>query len=203
MLRRRLLAVFPLVVVAVACSDSPKPSGQSPAASPQTSDAVDGSRSSSNRTVGDSATLAPARDVCATLDYGHQRSNADYFLQFDDDSAAVEYSRGFLASNGINADAEIARDSRLIRLVSRVFDGFRQVFPHETEGMDRPPRVLVVDEEGLNAFAGYDERRDVDKAPWLFHTSPAIRAFSLYTSNLSLGTGRTKPSTYGMSVSRG
>jgi len=158
---------LPLVVVAVACSDSPKPSGQSPAVNPQTSDAIDGG-STGDRNVGDFTTLAPARDVCATLDYGHQRSNADYFLRFDNDSAALEYSRGFLASNGINADAEIARDSRLIRLVNRVFDGFRKVFPLETEGMDRPPRVLVVDQEGLNAFAGYDERRDVDKAPWLF-----------------------------------
>lgn len=159
---------MPLVAVAVACSDSPEPGGPSPAATPQTSAPIDDHGSNGDRRAGDLATLAPARDVCATLDYGHQRSNADYFLQFDDDSAALEYSRGFLASNGINTDAEIARDSRLIRLVNRVFEGFRKVFPRETEGMTRPPRVLVIDQDGLNAFAGYDERRDVDRAPWLF-----------------------------------
>ncbi|MBX3262451.1 MAG: hypothetical protein KF782_22415 [Labilithrix sp.] len=164
MLRRSLIAFLPLLSIAVACSDS---SGAGPRAD-RDPDAPPADASDTAPRPDDPVTAASRRDICATLDYGHDRSNADYFLQFDDDAAALRYSEGFLASSGITSAAEIATDARLLRLVGRVFDGFKRVFPRETAGLDAPPRVIVVQESGLNAFAGYDERSEVDKAPWLF-----------------------------------
>ncbi|MBX3218102.1 MAG: hypothetical protein KF850_39210 [Labilithrix sp.] len=164
MLRRSFVAFLPLLWIAVACSDSPgsgRPAGGEPGGGP-------GGASDTTPQEDDPATDASRKDICATLDYGHDRSNADYFLRFDDDAAALKYSEGFLASSGITSAAEIATDARLLRLVGRVFDGFKRVFPRETMGLDAPPRVIVVQESGLNAFAGYDERPEIDKAPWLF-----------------------------------
>ncbi|MBX3221640.1 MAG: hypothetical protein KF795_14050 [Labilithrix sp.] len=164
MLRRSFALLVPLFSIAVACSDS-SGGGRRTGGAP---DAEPGAAPGTGAAPGDSATGASRKNICATLDYGHERSNADYYLQFADDAAALKYSEGFLASSGITSSAEIATDARLIRLVGRVFDGFKKVFPRETAGMDAPPRVIVVQESGLNAFAGYDERREVDKAPWLF-----------------------------------
>ncbi len=118
--------------------------------------------------AGGKGTSRAKKDICTTLDYGHDRSNADYFLQFADDAAAMEYSKGFLAANDITDPTEMTRDARTIRLVGRVFDGFRKVFPHETSGMTRPPRIIAVKADGINAFAGYDERKEYEKAPWIF-----------------------------------
>jgi hypothetical protein len=167
MLGRHLLVILPLAATIVACSDSP--SARTRRTNPgqggsdgQTAAPDDGAA------AGDTGTSRAKKDICATLDYAHDRSNAEYFLQFDDDAAALEFSKGFLDANGISDPASLTTNARVLRLVGRVFDGFRRVFPRETEGLDKPPRVLAVQAPGINAFAGYDERNDVNKAPWLF-----------------------------------
>ncbi|HVJ91559.1 MAG TPA: M48 family metalloprotease [Labilithrix sp.] len=117
---------------------------------------------------------APAKkSVCQTLDYGHTRSNADFYLQFPDDKTALAYARDFLAASSLPPPKEVSHNPRLVSLISDIFEGFRRVFPRETRGLPGPPRIVVVQADGINAFAGYDERPHVDKAPWMFwvHTS--------------------------------
>ncbi len=108
------------------------------------------------------------KDVCATLDYGHTRSNRDYFRTFADDAAAFAYSKDFLAYSEMPEGTEVSHDRRMERILGRVYDGFRAVFPVEMDGLDAPPRIVVINADGVNAFAGYDERPHIDKAPWIF-----------------------------------
>ncbi len=108
------------------------------------------------------------RDVCATLDYGHARPNRDYFRMFADDAAAFEYSKDFLAYSEMPEGMEVSHDARMVRRLGSVYEGFRAVFPRETKGLDTPPRIVVVNADGVNAFAGYDERPDAGQAPWIF-----------------------------------
>lgn len=162
---RSLLAILRIALPAVACSGAPGPTG--PALDSSSSDpSSDPSSSSSGRT--DSADMRAKRNVCVTLDYGHERPNSDYFLQFADDAATLAYSRDFLEVSEMPRPREVTHDERLTRILRRVYEGFHTVFPRETEGLDDPPRMVIVDAEGANAFAGYDERPSVNKAPWVF-----------------------------------
>lgn len=167
MLRRSLFALLPAGLLLAACSGG-GPS-RSTALKDGARDAAAGTDGDApDKAGGDRATADAKRNICVTLDYKHTRSNQDYFLRFADDAAAVQYSQGFLSANGISGNAQVSNDAWLTGLVGRLFKGFKQVFPRETEGMDDPPRVLVIDESGVNAFAGFDERKQYDKAPWLF-----------------------------------
>jgi hypothetical protein len=112
--------------------------------------------------------------VCATLDYGHAVPNADYFLQFADDAAIMSYATGFLAANGKPAPTSVSSDARLVKLVNDVYAGFKKVFPRETAGLEVAPRIVIVDAQDINAFAGYDDRPEVKKAPWLFFVHQSI-----------------------------
>src|SRR3954454_6829108 len=99
MLSRALVVLLPIVIAAAsACSDdqSPRhlPSDPEPdprqRGKPRDDDATD------------SATDSPsAKDVCATLDYGHERSNDDFYMHFADDDAAFAYSKSFLEANAM------------------------------------------------------------------------------------------------------
>ncbi len=167
MLRRSLLALLPAGCLLAACSGG-GPSGSN-GREPGRNDAAAGKDGSdADKTTGDPATQSARSNICATLDYRHDRTNDDYFLQFADDTAAVRYSQGFLTANGISGSAQVSRNDWLNGLVARLFGGFKTVFPRETAGMDKPPRILIVQEEGVNAFAGFDERKEYNKAPWLF-----------------------------------
>ena len=167
MLRRSLFALLPVGLALAACSGGS--SGSNGLRPGSGDDAATGADAKArDEADGDRATAGSKGNICATLDYGHVRSNDDYYLQFADDAAAAQYSQGFLSANGISGNAQVSNDKWLTGLVARIFGGFKQVFPRETKGMDKPPRVLVVDEDGVNAFAGFDERKEYDKAPWLF-----------------------------------
>ena len=167
MLRRNLFALLHVSLSLAACSGG-GPGGSS-ATTPGRDDAAAGTdRNQDGKAGGDRATTDTTTDICATLDYGHVRTNDDYYLQFADDTAAVQYSQGFLTANGITGSAQVSKDEHLNELVARLFGGFKRVFPRETSGMEKPPRVLVVQEDGVNAFAGFDERKEYNKAPWLF-----------------------------------
>lgn len=117
--------------------------------------------------------------VCTTLDYGHARPNADYFLPFAGDDAVKEYATAFLAAMHKPPFKEVSHDVRLVKLLDDVYAGFKKVFPRETAGFDAPPRIVIVDSEEMNAFAGFDDRPEVQKAPWLFfvHSSILARPF--------------------------
>lgn len=123
----------------------------------------------------DDSALANA-SMCASLDYGHTRSNADYFKTFDDDASALAYSKKLLAANGKPEPREVSTDERLNRLVAEVYVGYQRAFPRETQGMTKPPRVVVIDTPELNAFAGFDDDPAVNKAPWLFFVHTGIVA---------------------------
>jgi hypothetical protein len=156
-----------MLVLASSCSEK-DPQRPATKDSPPGADDKGGATEEDPAAPSDRDTSKAKKDICATLDYGHDRPNTSYFLQFDDDAAATEYSKGFLAANDITDTAAITRDERTLRLVGRVFEGFQKVFPRETEGMTKPPRVFAVQAAGVNAFAGYDERREYEKAPWIF-----------------------------------
>jgi|GEM_PF-1914662 len=167
MLRRSLFALLPISLLLAACS------GRSPSGSGTPKDGARDAATETNgeapeESGGDRATPDAKRNICATRDYKHTRSNQDYFMRFEDDAAAGQYSQDFLRANAISGNAKVSNDPWLTGLVGRLFKGFKEVFPRETEGLDEPPRVLVVDETGVNAFAGFDERKQYNKAPWLF-----------------------------------
>lgn len=111
---------------------------------------------------------APESAACATLDYGHTRANADYFQTFASDEDAFAYAKEWLALIGKPAPTEVSRDPHLTALVREVYAGFRAVYPRETEGFESPPTIVIVDSADVNAFAGFDDRPEVQKAPWLF-----------------------------------
>lgn len=124
--------------------------------------------------------------VCATLDYGHTVSNAEYYRQFASDEAAAEYMTKILAGGALAAysgpDAtlrEISRDERLVRLVDEVYGAFRKVYPSETSGLESAPRIAVVQSKISNAFAlgtGFaeDAKARTDQSPWLFIVHTAL-----------------------------
>jgi len=163
---RSLVALLRIALPAVACSGAPAPTGPAVDASGSDPSGASDPSSSSSRT--DSAGMRAQRNVCVTLDYGHERPNSDYFLQFPDDAAALSYSRDFLAVSEMPRPLEVTHDERLTRILRRVYEGFHTVFPRETEGLEEPPRLVVVEADGANAFAGFDERPSINKAPWVF-----------------------------------
>jgi hypothetical protein len=190
MLWRSVIASLPVALALASCSD--RGPGASARGAEAGADGGDGAQDNS-AAPGDRGTTRAKRDICTTLDYGHERSNEDYFLQFDDDAAAMAYSKDFLEANNISAPTEMARDARLLRLVGRIFEGFRKVFPSETAGMNKPPRIIAVKTDGINAFAGFDERKEVNKAPWIFwvhqptidSTKPDAELEGLYAHELA------------------
>lgn len=107
------------------------------------------------------------KSVCATLDYGHDRPNDDYFMTFTDDRAALSYAGDFLSANGLPGASEISKDAKAVGMVSRIYSALRDLYPRETAGLEEPPRLVVVGGRGVNAFTGFDERPEVDQAPWL------------------------------------
>jgi hypothetical protein len=152
--------------LSAACSGSPGSNGGN---APSDSEPNGSDKPSSAANDDPSANPAGTKkDVCATLDYGHSRANRDYFRMFADDAAAFDYSKDFLAYSEMPEGTEVSHDGRMVRLLGRVYEGFRAVFPRETEGLDAPPRIVVINADGVNAFAGYDERPDMNKAPWVF-----------------------------------
>lgn len=160
MLSRALLVGLPVALVLVACSSDRGGAGTGPHSG--------GPPADDPGAADDSDPSASTQNVCSTLDYGHARSNDEYFLTFADDAAVMEYSKGFLLANGEPEAKEVSHDERFVRLVAEVYEGFRTVFPRETAGLTTPPRVVVVNADGVNAFAGFDERPEVNKAPWIF-----------------------------------
>lgn len=156
-------SIFTVALLTVACSNAP---GASRIAPPSGAPG-DESRPLASADEEPPGAARSKKDICVTLDYGHQRSNGDYFRRFADDAAALAYSRDFLRVSNMPEAKDVTHDARLERLLSQVFDGFRKVYPRETEGLDQPPRIVVVAADGVNAFAGFDERPQVNRAPWL------------------------------------
>lgn len=164
-------SIFAITLLTVACSSAPGPS----AARVHSDEPADESRTHASTSDEPASGAAHAKkNICATLDYGHTRANADYFRQFPDDAAALAYSKDFLRVSKMPEAKEVTHDARIERLVGGVFNGFRKVFPRETDGMGTPPRIVVVAADGVNAFAGFDERPNVNKAPWIFWVHDAI-----------------------------
>lgn len=134
--------------------------------------------------------------VCATLDYGHTVSNAEYYRQFASDEAAADYMRKILAGGALaahsGADAslrEISRDERLVRLVDEVYGAFRKIYPSETKGLEHAPRIAIVQSSVSNAFAlgpGFaeDEKARTDQSPWLFIVHTALLEANLDDNQL-------------------
>jgi hypothetical protein len=122
--------------------------------------------------------------VCSTIDYGHTQSNEDYFKTFADDASAIEYAKGFLEANAKPPPKEISHDARMLRLVDEVYRGFQKVFPKETAGFATAPRIVIVESDAINAFAGFDDRPEVEKAPWLFFVHSSILERDLGDSEL-------------------
>jgi hypothetical protein len=130
--------------------------------------------------------LHTAAGVCATLDYGHTTTPAEFYRKFDSDEAAGTYikkliEQGQLAgTSGPNAAfKEISTDAHLLGLVGEVFEGFKKAFPAETAGMTDAPRVAIVQTDIVNAYAmgpGFVEDASAprDKAPWVFIVHTAL-----------------------------
>src|SRR5262245_18607070 len=104
MLPRILFGAFPVALAVVACS-SDRGGGSSAGARPQPGEPDAGAPA--DETAG-----GGVRHICTTLDYGHLRSNDDYFLPFADDAAVLEYSKGFLLANEEPEAKEVSHDQR-------------------------------------------------------------------------------------------
>jgi hypothetical protein len=131
--------------------------------------------------------------ICATLDYGHTKSNADFYGQFKDDAAAADYVTNLIGAGALaaisGADAkfkELSADARLVKLVGEVYGAYQRVFPKETEGMPNAPRIAIVESSNVNAFAlgpGIEAggvRKD--QSPWIFIVHTALLSAS-HTDN--------------------
>lgn len=165
MLSRSLKAISIALVVA-ACS-SGRDTSTRDTTTPE-SNAPDRPIAHDGTTARSSDSARTPKSVCTTLDYGHDRTNDDFYMHFESDEAALAYSRDFLAFSRMPEGTEVSYDGRLTRLLERVFAGFHAVFPRETAGLDTLPRMVLVRSPGLNAFTGFDERPEFDKAPWMF-----------------------------------
>lgn len=164
-----------VAVLTVACSDDSKDHSR-----PSPSDTAPGGGGDAGAPAGGGDTgggdAARPKSVCSTLDYGHERPNAEYYLTFADDAAALKYAQDFLAASGLPGASEVSHDAKITELVDRIYGAFRGIFPRETEGMDAAPRVVTVGDRGVNAFTGFDDRAEVNKAPWLlFVHGPALQ----------------------------
>jgi hypothetical protein len=160
-----LAAAFALA--AASCSSGSTPHGSDNGARP-TSRRDTPPNGGDDGDSNDGSTAEAVKDVCATLDYGHARSNSDFYMKFTDDDAAFEYSKGFLEANQMPEGIAVSHDARLVRLVGNVYGAMQKVFPSETAGLDTPPLIITVKDDTVNAFAGFDDRENYNKAPWMF-----------------------------------
>lgn len=156
-----------VALLSAACSSSHGSNGREEPADANPNDEAPASAANDDPSA-NAGRAGTKKDVCSTLDYGHTRANLEYFRVFADDAAAFDYSKDFLAYSEMPEGTEVSHDTRMVRLLGRVYAGFRAVFPRETEGFETPPRMVVINAEGVNAFAGYDERPTMNKAPWIF-----------------------------------
>jgi len=124
--------------------------------------------------------------VCATLDYAHTMTAAQYYRQFATDAEAGDYLKKLIATGRLAPNSgpaatfqEITQDLRLVGLVASVFEGFKKAFPKETEGMTAPPRVALIKSDIVNAFAlgpgmNEDDAHPSFQSPWLFLVHTAL-----------------------------
>lgn len=163
---RAFALLLPITLAAASACSGGSGKGSSPNANPNPNPRRGQTTDDSDK--GDNGDVPRAKDVCATLDYGHARTNDDFYMQFADDDAAFDYSKGFLEKEGMPQGVEVSHDQKLVGLVGKVYKGMQKVFPTETKGLDKAPLIITVRDDTVNAFAGFDDRPEYNKAPWMF-----------------------------------
>jgi hypothetical protein len=120
--------------------------------------------------------------VCSTLDYGPRLAPDEYYQYFATDAEAAAWVGKLLAGQPETGTLEeITHDARLNRLVSEIFEGFKQVFRRETAGLpSTPPRVVILKKDAVNAFALGPVSVDGSpaKSPWLFFVNTKLLAMN-------------------------
>lgn len=109
--------------------------------------------------------------ACTTQHRKLQRPNADYYRVFASDQDAFTYAKDFalrLASKPVLLPPGDALQAQGQALCDRAYAGLARLYPDDVAGMPGPPRVLVVDDDTVNAFAAVDTADATDRAPWIF-----------------------------------
>ncbi|WP_394850806.1 hypothetical protein LZC95_25535 [Pendulispora brunnea] len=121
---------------------------------------------------GESADLRPPPAVnqalCEPLHRPLPTPNANAYRFFASDQEAVEHAKVLFptiskkpplpAGHALQAQAEA--------LISELYPTFRKVYPTETQGLDKPPRALIIEDDEVNAFATKDSRVQPEVYPW-------------------------------------
>lgn len=113
-----------------------------------------------------------AASICTPESRKLTKPNREQYLVFDTHEAAIAHAEGFLASIGRKppVTAHDARYARAEDLVAEIYQAFTVLWPEQTAGMTTTPRIVIVDDkEELNAFAGFDDRPEVARFPWVLY----------------------------------
>ena len=125
-------------------------------------------------------------EVCATLNYDHKTTAADFYQKFASDEEARAYAEDLVKSGTLASAAgpnakfkEISHDPRITGMIASLTEGFKRVFPKEMTGITDPPRVIVIESDLLNAYAlgprpSSSPLVQAGKSPWLFVVHTAL-----------------------------
>jgi len=112
-----------------------------------------------------------AQEVCATKHKSFDVANTKYFHVFESDAAAVEYLRtAYKEYKWLDPGSPMQKRGEVA--AAKVYAAFQKIYPEVTQDMPGPPRILMVDATGINAFAMpnpfIDEADGRSTAPWVF-----------------------------------
>ncbi|WP_394833433.1 hypothetical protein LVJ94_43700 [Pendulispora rubella] len=112
-----------------------------------------------------------AQEVCATKHKSFDVANTKYFHVFESDAAAVQALRtGFNNYKWLDPGSALQRRGEAA--AAKAYAAFQKIYPEATQDMPGPPRIMMIDDPNINAFAistpiitEADGRRT---APWIF-----------------------------------
>ena len=157
--RTALLLAVPITLTLAACS-----SDDAPAAAPFPEGDGGGGAD-----VDAAPTVTPSV-ACTTLHRKLQRPNPDYYRVFASDQDAFTYAKDLMPKLGKKAALPPgdALQTQGQALSDRAYAGLKRLYPDDVAGMPGPPRVLVIDDDAINAFAAFDPFDATARAPWVF-----------------------------------
>ncbi len=128
---------------------------------------------------GDGGSAAP---ICTPPLRALTKPNTAAYRFFASDAEAVADGKELLIKGGRASTPALPpgspQQAQAEAIIKQVYPAFRKLYPEQTEGLDTPPRVVIVDAPTTpNAFAARDEGSSPPTAPWyIFFNTGAFAA---------------------------
>jgi hypothetical protein len=146
------------------------------------------------------ANAAPLR-YAAPEGYWARPTNIEHYRVWESHEAAVAWFASYDAASAerVNRPALVAlphTDSRYLAVeatVAKLWPSFKSAFPRDTEGLSEPPRVLLVDAKGLQAYVSVDNQLTCRAGGPLGCQSHAVIIFTPMLSAIAAATTPDAP----------